>query len=153
MAKTTTKKNISNKRARYDYDLGDSLVVGIELTGAETKALRKGQGHIKGAYITVKDNQLWLLNSTITGDNQVRVPEEEQTRTRRLLAKRKEIDQLIAEKQRGMNLIPTEILNHSRYIKLRLGIGRGKKNYDKRATIKKREDNIAAERAMRQFGQ
>jgi SsrA-binding protein len=140
---------IRNPRSSFDYELGDSLLVGIELTGAETKALRKNQGHLKGSYVTVRDGELWLLNATVTGDNRIRVPEEEFTRSRRLLAKRKEIDQLIAEKQRGSTIVPIEILNRGRFIKLRIAPGRGKRQYDKRQKIKKREDQIAASRSIK----
>jgi SsrA-binding protein len=132
-------KHITNRRARFDYELGDSLVVGIALGGAETKALRRGHGHIRGAYVTVKDNELWLVNATIIGDGSVKVPEQDQTRSRKLLAKRKEIEQLVAAKQQGQTIVPLEILNKGRYIKVRISIGRGKKRYDKRQTIKKRD--------------
>lgn len=138
-------RTIQNRRARFDYELGDSLVVGLQLTGAETKALRRGQGHIKGAYVTVKDDELWLINATITGDGSIRVPEDAWTRSRKLLAKRREINQLIAAKVQGQTIVPLEILSGGRYIKLRISAGRGKKKYDKRETIKKREQ----ERAVR----
>jgi SsrA-binding protein len=133
-------KQISNRRARHDYDLGDSLVLGISLTGAETKALRKGQGHIRGAYVTVKDGELWLLNSTITGDKGIHIPEEQQTRSRKLLAKRREIDGLVAAKQQGLAIVPLEVLTRGKYIKVRISAGRGKKLYDKRQSIKKRDE-------------
>lgn len=138
-------KSISNRRARHDYALDDSLVVGIELTGGETKALRMGHGHLRGAYVTVKDNQLWLLNATITSTGNIQLSEDEQIRTRRLLAKRKEIDQLIAAKQQGMTIVPLEILTGGRYIKLRIAAGRGKRMFDKRQALKKRDE----ERTMR----
>ena len=60
---------IQNRRARHDYELGDSLVVGLELTGAETKSLRMGHGHLRGAYVTVKGDELYLINATITGSS------------------------------------------------------------------------------------
>jgi SsrA-binding protein len=142
-------KRISNRRARYDYDLGDDLVVGISLTGAETKALRKGQGHIRGAYVTVKDGELWLLNSTVTGDAGVKVPEDQQTRSRKLLAKRREIDGLIAAKQQGLAIIPLEILTNGTYIKVRISAGRGKKLYDKRQSIKKRDEQRNVQAAFK----
>src|SRR3954463_13504945 len=91
--------NISNRRARFDYELGDSLVVGLELTGAETKSLRMGHGQLRGAYVTVKENELYLLNSTINGVAGVGISEQDQTRTRKLLAKRREIEALIDAKQ------------------------------------------------------
>lgn len=143
--KSQPAKSISNRRARHDYALDDSLVVGIELTGGETKALRMGHGHLRGAYVTVKDNQLWLLNATITSTGNIQLSEDEQIRTRRLLAKRKEIDQLIAAKQQGMTIVPLEILTGGRYIKLRIAAGRGKRMFDKRQALKKRDE----ERTMR----
>ena len=141
---------ISNRRARFEYDLGDSFVAGLELTGAETKALRKHQGNLKGAFVTVKDNELWLTNATITGDAAARVPEEEHNRARKLLMKRKEIDALISAKHQGQNIVPLEILSRGRFIKLRISLGKGKRTIDKRSTIKRREDKIEAERAIKQ---
>lgn len=132
-------KRIQNRRARHDYELGDSIVVGIELTGAEVKSLRMGHGQLRGAYVTVKDNQLYLLNGAINGTNAVPLSETEQTRTRRLLAKRREIDALIEAKQQGSTIVPLELLTGGRFIKLRIAIGKGKKLYDKRQTLKKRD--------------
>jgi len=146
--KPNTTKRISNRRARFDYDLGDGLVVGMSLTGAETKALRRGQGHIRGSYVTIKDGELWLLNATITGDNAIRIPEEEQTRSRKLLAKRKEITELIEAKQQGQTIVPLEILTHGRYIKVRISAGRGKKLYDKRQVMKRKDQAREAQRAI-----
>lgn len=137
---------IQNRRARYDYELGDEFVVGISLTGAETKSLRRGHGDLKGAYVTVKDEELYLLNSTIIGDGSVPIPEDQRSRTRKLLAKRKEINQIIASKQQGNTVLPLEIMNKGRYIKLRIATGRGKKKYDKREAIKKRDQERAARR-------
>ena len=141
---------ISNRRARYDYALGDEFVVGISLTGAETKSLRRGHGDLKGAYVTVKDStkggELFLFNSTIIGDGSVPIPEDERSRSRKLLAKRKEIDALIDAKKQGNTILPLEILNKGRYIKVRIAVGRGKKKYDKREAIKKRDQERAVRR-------
>ncbi len=133
-------KQITNRRARHDYELGDSLVVGLELTGAETKSLRMGHGQLRGAYVTVKDNQLWLINAAINGTSGIPIEADAQTRSRRLLAKRREIDDLIAAKQQGRTIVPLEILTQGRYIKLRISAGRGKKLYDKRQTLKARDE-------------
>ena len=132
-------KQIVNRRARHDYELGDSLVVGIALTGGETKALRMGHGQLRGAYVAVKDSQLWLVNAQITGTRGVQIAEADQTRNRRLLAKHREINQLIEAKQQGRTIVPLEMLTGGRFIKVRIAIGKGKKLYDKRETIKKRE--------------
>ncbi len=147
--KQPSTKKITNKRAKFDYDLGDSFVAGISLTGAETKALRMGHGHLRGAYVTVKDNELYLLNATITGFNGVKLDETEQTRTRKLLMKRREIDAIIEQKQQGKSVIPTELLTQGRYIKLRLAVGTGRKKYDKRELIKKRDQNRDLHRDLR----
>jgi len=130
---------IRNRRASFDYELGDSLVVGLQLSGAETKSLRMGQGQLQGAYVTVKDNELWLVNSQINGVLGVPIGEDAQTRSRKLLAKRKEIDKLVAEKQSGRTIVPLEILTRGRYIKLRIAIGKGKRHYDKRETLKRQQ--------------
>lgn len=150
--KPHTPKQITNRRARHDYALSDGLVVGIELTGAETKSLRRGHGQLRGAYVTVKDNELWLLNATITGSPGITIADADQTRSRKLLAKRKEINELIAAKQQGQTIVPTEILTRGRYIKLRIAAGRGKKRYDKRQTIKKRDESRTMQRALRARG-
>ena len=130
---------IVNRRARFDYALGDDLVVGLQLTGAETKSLRRGHGQLRGAYVTVKDAELWLINATINGDNGIPIEESDKTRARKLLAKRKQIDVLLAAKQQGQTIVPLELLTRGRFIKLRISVGRGKKNYDKRETIKRRD--------------
>lgn len=148
--KPTRTKQIVNRRARHDYELGDSLVVGIALTGAETKNLRLGHGQLRGSYVTVKDDELLLINAAINGTNGIPIPEDEQTRARKLLAKRREIDALIEAKQQGRTIVPLEMLTRGRFIKLRVAIGQGKKLYDKRQTLKKRDEQKAIARALRQ---
>jgi SsrA-binding protein len=147
--KSNQTKTISNRRARHDYELSDSLVVGLELTGAETKALRMGHGQLRGAYVTVKDNQLWLINATISPSSGIPISENDQTRTRRLLAKRREIDKLIEQKQQGKTIVPLEMLTGGRFVKLRIAIGRGKKQYDKRQVIKKRDEARSMSAALK----
>ena len=145
-------KQIVNRRARHDYELGDSLVVGIALTGAETKSLRLGHGQLRGAYVMAKDNELWLVNAAINGTNGIPITDTDQTRNRRLLAKRREIDALVEAKQQGRTIVPLEMLTGGRYIKLRIAIGRGKKNYDKRQTLKKRDEQRSIQQALKQRG-
>ncbi|HLZ14914.1 MAG TPA: SsrA-binding protein SmpB [Candidatus Saccharimonadales bacterium] len=147
--KQATTKQIVNRRARHDYELGDSLVVGIALTGAETKALRLGHGQLRGAYVTVKDGELWLVNATISSSRGIQMSEAQQTQNRKLLAKRREIAALLEAKQQGRTIVPLEMLTGGRYIKLRIALGKGKKLYDKRATLKKREESRAIERRLK----
>ncbi len=132
-------KKITNRRAKFDYQLGDSFVVGIVLGGAETKALRLGHGQLRGAYVTIKDGELWLINATISASSGLPISESDQTRSRKLLAKKREINHLIQAKQQGLTIVPTEMLTQGRFIKLKISVGRGKKQYDKRQTIKARE--------------
>lgn len=139
--KSQTPGNITNRRARFDYELGDSLVVGLQLSGAETKSLRLGHGQLRGAYVNVLNNELWLVGAQITTSKGVPIAEDEQGRSRKVLAKRKEIDSLIAARQAGNTIVPLELLTRGRYIKLRISVGRGKKRYDKRETIKRRQQD------------
>lgn len=142
-------KRITNRRARHDYELGDSLVVGIELSGAETKALRMGHGQLRGAYVTVKQGELFLINATISGTSGIPIDESDQTRARKLLAKKREIEALIASKQQGKTIVPLEILTGGRFIKLKISVGKGKKLYDKRQTLKARDDKRRAQSEMK----
>jgi SsrA-binding protein len=141
--------SIVNRRARFDYELGDSLVVGLQLSGAEAKALRMGHGQLRGAYVTEKAGELWLINARITSSKGVPIAEDEQSRSRKILAKRREIDGLITARQAGNTIVPLELLTRGRYIKLRISAGRGKKRYDKRETIKRRQQEREAHRLAR----
>ena len=132
-------KRIVNRRARYDYELEDTFLLGIQLTGSETKSLRHGLGQLRGAYITVKDSELWLINAMISPAQGTLIDQSDQSRTRKLLAKRREIDRLIAEKQIGRTIVPLELITTGRFIKLRAALGKGKKKYDKRESLKRRQ--------------
>jgi SsrA-binding protein len=142
-------KRITNRRARFDYELGDSLVAGLQLTGAETKALRLGHGQLQGAYVNIKDGELWLINATINGTKGVPIDESAQTRNRKLLVKHREIEHLLTAKHQGRTIVPLELLTHGRYIKLRIAVGKGKKLYDKRQTLKARDDLRRSQAAIK----
>jgi SsrA-binding protein len=148
--KSPTKKTITNRRARFDYELGDSLVAGLELTGAEAKALRLGHGQLRGAYVTFKDGELFLLNATINGTNGIPISDTEQTRTRKLLVKKRELAHLTAAKQQGQSIIPLEILTQGRYIKVRISVGKGKKQYDKRQALKAKDEKRSINAAIKE---
>lgn len=140
---------IQNRRARHDYTLGDGLVVGLELTGAEARSLRLGRGQLVGAYVTMKENELWLINASVPGTHGAVISESDQTRARKILARRREIEALIEAKQQGKTIVPLDMLTQGRYIKLRIAIGKGKKNYDKRHTLKQREEQRSINRALK----
>jgi SsrA-binding protein len=133
---------VLNRRARFDYELADEVVTGIELTGQEVRAVREGRVQLKGSFVAIRDDQLWLNNASFS----LRINERGQTnartvdtRPRRLLVHRKQIDELIARRKDGMSIVPTKILINGRFIKVVIALGKGKKHYDKRETIKRRD--------------
>ena len=132
---------IVNRRASFDYALDDELITGIVLTGREARAARDGRVQLKGSFVTIRNNELWLnnssfslvLNSKTDGGTTV------DTSVRKLLASRKQIDELAERKQAGMAIVPLRLLTQGNHIKLVIALGKGKKNYDKRNTIKLRD--------------
>jgi SsrA-binding protein len=143
--KPTTARAIVNRRASFDYSLGDELVTGVALTGREARAARDGRVQLKGSFVTIRQtlgkSELWLNNASFSlvlntkneSDTSV------DTSPRKLLAKRREIDELADRKQTGMTIVPLKLLTQGRHIKLVIALGKGKKNYDKRNTIKLRD--------------
>jgi SsrA-binding protein len=144
MKRAKPQPRITNRRARFDYELGDSLTVGMELTGAEAKALRLGHGQLRGAFVNTKGSELWLVNAQISSSKGVPIAADQVSRSRKLLAKRREINSLLAAKQQGRTIVPLEILTNGRYIKLRIAVGKGRRQYDKRETIKRRQQEREA---------
>lgn len=132
---------ITNRRARFDYEIKDSFIAGIVLSGAETRSLRQHHGSLQGAFVQIKDGEAWLFNAQImpVKTNAANLPTEAQTRNRKLLLKKRELDQLIQAKQQGLTIVPLRFFITGRFIKLEIATGRGKKKYDKRQTIKLRE--------------
>jgi SsrA-binding protein len=139
--KAAPAKIITNARARFDYELKDTFMAGLVLSGAETKSLRMGRGHLKGAFVNIKDGELWLNNATITPNNTnaAHLTEDTQTRARKLLVKKRELSQLQAAKEQGLTIVPTKLLTKGRYIKIEIATAKGKKKYDKRQAIKARD--------------
>lgn len=141
---------ILNRRASFDYALGDELTAGIVLTGRETRAARDGRVQLKGSFVTVKQNELWLNNASFSlalntkGSSETTVD----TSARKLLASRKQINELYARKQDGMSIVPIRLLTQGRFIKVVIALGKGKKNYDKRQAIKKRDQERDAGRTL-----
>ena len=119
-----------NRRARYDYTLGDELVVGMQLSGPEVRSIRDHHVQLKGSFVTIRNSELWLNNLTLGADT---------ARNIKLLATKKQITTLERQKISGSTIVPVRILGGSRYIKLVIAVGKGKKKYDKRETIKKRD--------------
>ena len=142
---------ILNRRASFDYALDDELVTGVVLTGRETRAARDGRVQLKGSFVTIRNNELWLNNASFSlklntkGEGETTVD----TTARKLLASRKQIDALAERKQVAMSIVPLRLLTQGRYIKLVIALGKGKKNYDKRQAIKKRDQDRDTARSLR----
>lgn len=139
--KTAQAAAIVNRRASYDYALGDQLTTGVMLTGKEVRAARDGRVQLKGSFVTVRNNELWLNNASFSLVlNQRGVSDATvDTSARKLLAKRSQIDGLIQQKKAGMTIVPLRLITKGRYIKLVIALGKGKKSYDKRQVIKQRD--------------
>jgi SsrA-binding protein len=149
--KAAPAKLISNARARFDYDLKDTYLAGLVLTGAETKSLRMGRAHLKGAFVTIKDGELWLNNATVQPSitNSAHLLPETQTRARKLLVKKREFNQMEAAKEQGLTIVPTKLLTRGRFIKIEIATAKGKKKYDKRQSIKERDTGRDTARALK----
>lgn len=141
-------KRIVNRRASYDFELGDKFVVGMALSGAETKALRLGHGQLRGAYVAIMGGELWLVNAAVNPTRGIYIEPDQETRSRKLLAKKSEIEKMAQARQAGNTLVPLEILTQGRFIKLRLAVGKGKRRYDKRETIRRRQQEREARRSL-----
>lgn len=144
-----------NKRARFDYTIEETFVAGIELTGTEVKSLRHGQTSIQEAYVGPTANEMWLHNANIPEYQQASQHlQHEPQRTRRLLLHRREINRLIgAVTREGYTIVPIKMYFNKRGIaKLEIGLGKGKKQHDKREAIKKRDWGREKQRVMKEHG-
>lgn len=141
-----------NRRARFDYAIESDLEAGIVLTGSEVKSLRTGQSNIAESYASVEDGELWLINGYIAPYLQASVFGHEARRRRKLLVSRKELARLWAAIGReGMTIVPLAMYFNDRgRVKLKLGIAKGKKLADKRATDAKRDWNRQKQRLLKQ---
>ena len=143
-----------NRRARYNYEIEDTIEAGIILTGSEVKSLRVGKANIAESYASNEDGELYLINAHIDDYPGAARFGHEPTRHRKLLLHRKEMARLLEAVQRqGMALVPLRLYFNARGIaKLLLGLGRGKKVHDKRETEKKRDWDRQKSRLMREKG-
>ncbi|KNX40320.1 MAG: SsrA-binding protein SmpB [Roseovarius sp.] len=141
-----------NRRARYDYAIEDDLECGIILEGSEVKSLRVNSANIAESYAMVENGELWLVNSYIAPYEQAKTFGHDEKRRRKLLASKKELSKLWSETQRkGMTLVPLVLyFNHRGIAKLKIGIAKGKKNHDKRATDAKRDWNRQKQRLLKE---
>ena len=132
---------IQNRRARFDYEITETMQAGIELLGAEAKALKFGRGKIAGAHVIVRGGEAYIVGMDIPPYQPNNGPKDyEPDRTRRLLLTREQITEIQAAiKAAGLTIIPLRVYVKNRLIKVEIGLGKGKKKADKREAIKKRE--------------
>ena len=144
--KMVIKVEILNRKANFDYAIEDTYEAGIALKGTEVKSIRNGKANIKDSYAIIRNDEIFLLNTHISLYEEGNNFNHEETRTRKLLLHKKEILKLKNKvEMEGYTLIPLKIYFVKQRVKVLIGLAKGKKNYDKRETIKKRD----VEREMR----
>ncbi len=138
----------SNKRARYDYFIEDVYEAGIVLSGTEVKSLREGKASLNDSYAVVDGGEVWLENAFIPEFSQGSWTNHATRRRRKLLLGKKEIAKLAgASRESGYTLVPISLYFKDGYAKVELGLGRGKKSYDKRETLKQKDAAREMDRA------
>jgi len=142
---------VENRKARFNYEITGTFEAGIELLGFEVKSIRSGKASLDGAYIIVRGGEVYLIGADIAPYQVSNTPKDyDSRRNRKLLLSKKEIKEIAdSEKQKGLTIVPLSVYNKGRKIKISIGIARGKKKFDKRETIKKRESDREVRRSLK----
>ncbi len=142
---------ISNKKARFNYEILESYEAGIELFGFEVKSVREGKGNLEGAHVTIRGGEAYLIGMTISPYQMANTPKDyEPMRNRRILLRKAEIGKLAdSEAKKGLTIVCLSVYNKNRKIKLEVAVVRGKKKFDKRETMKKRDANREIRRTLK----
>ncbi len=139
-----------NRKAFHDFQIDDKIEAGLVLMGSEVKSLRAGKVNLADSYAIIKDHEVWLLHAHIAPYDPASIFGHEPRRTRKLLLHAREIAKLAVKlHERGLTLVPLMVYFRKGHAKVELGLGRGKKQYDKRASIKKRESNRELSAALK----
>lgn len=143
----------ANRRAYFDYEILETYEAGVELRGFEVKAIKAGRINLAGTFAVVKDNEVWLLNATVTPYQPKNAPSDyAPTRSRRLLLHKSEIKELIGKSaQKGLTLVPLKVYTKHNLVKISIGLARHKKSADKRETIKKRDTEREIRRTLKSY--
>ena len=141
---------VQNRKVKFEYEILETFEAGMERFGFEVKSLRNKQGYLEGAYVVVRGNEAFLVGATIPAYQPTNAPKDyDSARTRKLLLTKKEINSLNGtEKQKGLTIVPLSVYTKGRKIKLAIGVARGKKKYDKREVIKKRDTERDIKRTL-----
>lgn len=141
---------IINRKAKFDYEIIESIEAGIVLKGTEIKSIRMGKANLKDSYAIIRNNEIFLLNMHISEYKEGNIFNHDETRTRKLLLHKKEILKLRDNLElKGLTLIPLKLYFKENHAKILLGLAKGKKTFDKREAIKKRENMIEIKRAFK----
>jgi len=141
----------TNRKAYHDYFIDETYEAGIELKGTEVKSLRAGRANLKDSYATIKDGEAFVVGLHISPYEQGSIYNVDPDRTRKLLLHKREIRSLIGKtREKGYTLVPTKLYFKGRHAKLELGLGRGKKLYDKRRAMAEKDARREMERGLRQ---
>ena len=147
----TTNLNITNKKAGYEYELLDKYTAGLQLLGSEIKSIRAGKASIKESYCLFINGELWVRNMDITEYAQASINNHEPKRDRKLLLKKGELEKLEKKSsKKGLSIIPTKLFISARgFAKLNIALGKGKKLFDKRDSLKKRDSEREIDRSLK----
>jgi SsrA-binding protein len=149
MSEQDIKTVASNRKARHDYIIEDTFEAGMVLTGSEIKAIRAGQINLRDSFAALRENEMWLVNAHISPYKQANRENHEPRRDRKLLMHRREINRLTGKLQeKGLTLVPLQVYLKNGRAKIELGLGRGKKLYDKRQSLRERTDQRQIEQSM-----
>lgn len=142
---------ITNKKIGLNYEILEKLEAGVELLGFEVKSLRAGQGSLLGSHISIRGLEAYLLGATIPPYQANNTPSDyDPMRARKILLTRPEIRKLIGlEKEKGLTIVPISVYNKGKKLKLEIAIVRGKKKYDKRETLKKKDADMDIRRSLK----
>lgn len=141
---------VTNRRARREYFIEESYEAGLALSGSEIKSVRAGRANLQDSYVTIREGEAWLLNSHIAPYKQASLQNHQPKRERKLLLHRRQIDRLAGKVQaKGYTIIPLRMYLKDNLAKVEIALARGKKLYDKRADLAKREAQREVERALR----
>ena len=143
---------IKNRKATFDYEIEDVYEAGIVLKGTEIKSIREGKANLKDSYAIIKNGEAFILNMHISHYDKGNIFNHEETRTRKLLLNKKEIYKLRDSIERdGYTLIPLKLYFKGNRAKISIGVARGKKNYDKRESIKKKDMNREIQKQLKNY--
>ena len=141
-----------NRKARFNYEILEKYETGIELLGTEVKSVRDGQMSLEGAFVIVRGGEVYLINANIPPYQPKNAPKDyDQLRNRRLLLTKKEIAELAGnEKNKSLTIVPISVYNKNRKIKVEIALVKGKKKFDKRETLKKRDTDREIRRQIKE---